>query len=423
MLINSFRARVLGDAGTFEGEANLLNQKLVDVNAASFVFVPSGYKTSKLYSFKGSDLTFARGSVASRNNSSNAMEQIAANVGRVSYVNGLPTLPIEPIRTNILPFSNDFTGYVKININPSGNIITENTASGQHTLETPWFSGHTINTLHTFSLLVRQNTGTRNVTISVSNGVDGDIISQVLNLQTGVLSESILIGTASWTNVTNRVTLQSNGDYLFEISGQSSVGNSRKMRANMINGSISNYLGNGTSSIRVAHFQSEVGGFASSRILTTGSAVTRVADNLQTQNLGNLTNYTIFFDQIITFDTGSSSIQHVFNNTLGLHFYSVTTNIGIRFYNQTNSQHMFGANSGAINKWVITFNGSIYTLFVNGVKITTYTPPNIVNHVLSSFNTQISSGFLGFRDSALNIKSVYIFPKVLSDMECVALTT
>ena len=395
---------------------------------ASFIFTANAYSASRLFSIKPTngtgDLTFSRASACTRITPNGVIELLANNVPALNYSSSLscPVLQLDPQRTNLVPTSNNFATYTKTGTSVIGNILTEDSSTGTHRLETPFHGGYSTASLYTYSAIIKQSVGTRDVLISVSNGISGDMISQVLNLQTGALSNSFA-GHADWSNLSNRVTSLPNGYYLFELSGQTASGSSHRMRVNMISGSTGNYLGNGTSSIEVSHFQSELGAFATSRIITTGASATRIADNLQSQNLGNLTNYTIFFDQLITYDTGSSSIQHIFNNTLGLFFYSVATNVGIRFYNQLNSQHMFGSNSGPINKWIITFNGSIYTLFVNGVKITTYTPPNTVNHVLTSFNTQISSGFLGQRDAAVGIKTISIFNNVLSDAECIALTT
>jgi hypothetical protein len=396
---------------------------------ASFIFTANAYSASRLFSIKptngSGDLTFSRASACTRITPNGVIELLANNVPALNYSSSLscPVLQLAPQRTNLVPTSNEFTTYLKDNSTIVGNILTENTANSTHRLETPFHSGYSTSSLYTYSAIIKQSVGIRDVIISVSNGTTGDMSSQALNLQNGTLSNSLASGTADWSNLSNRVTSLPNGYYLFELSGQTASGTTHRMRVGMVSGSTGNYLGNGTSSIEVSHFQSELGAFATSRIITTGASATRIADNLQSQNLGNLTNYTIFFDQLITYDTGSSSIQHIFNNTLGLFFYSVATNVGIRFYNQLNSQHMFGSNSGPINKWIITFNGSIYTLFVNGVKITTYTPPNTVNHVLTSFNTQISSGFLGQRDAAVGIKTISIFNNVLSDAECIALTT
>jgi hypothetical protein len=131
-LVNAFKARVLADSGTFEGEANLLNQKIADINAASFVYVPSAYKANKLYALKGPDLTNARSSVAYRNNASNVLEQMAANVGRVHYIGGVPTLLVEPPRTNL--FLNSFTPVTQTITVVNGTVYTVSINGGTATL-------------------------------------------------------------------------------------------------------------------------------------------------------------------------------------------------------------------------------------------------------------------------------------------------
>jgi hypothetical protein len=79
---------------------------------ASLVLIPSGYKTSKVYSVKptdgSGDLTFTRASTATRVNSSGVIEAVASNVPRLDYSGGAtcPKLLLEPQRTNLVFPSN-----------------------------------------------------------------------------------------------------------------------------------------------------------------------------------------------------------------------------------------------------------------------------------------------------------------------------
>jgi hypothetical protein len=75
---------------------------------ASLVLIPSGVKTSKVYSQKptngSGDLTFSRASTATRTNASGAIASVASNVPRLDYSGGAtcPRLLLEPQRTNLV---------------------------------------------------------------------------------------------------------------------------------------------------------------------------------------------------------------------------------------------------------------------------------------------------------------------------------
>jgi len=75
---------------------------------ASLVLIPSGIKTSKIYSQKPTDgtgdLTFTRASIATRTNASGVIESVASNVPRLDYSGGAtcPRLLLEGQRTNLV---------------------------------------------------------------------------------------------------------------------------------------------------------------------------------------------------------------------------------------------------------------------------------------------------------------------------------
>ena len=81
---------------------------------ASLVLTPNGYKASKLYSIKptsgAGDMVVSRNTTATRVNSAGLLETVAINVPRLDYTGGgCPKILVEPARTNLLTYSNDFT--------------------------------------------------------------------------------------------------------------------------------------------------------------------------------------------------------------------------------------------------------------------------------------------------------------------------
>lgn len=109
-IISLFKTRVLNDGGTFEAETKLENQlntlgsTLFD--SASLVITPNGVKTSKLYTIKPNDgtgdLSVTRATTATRVNESGVIVDVPANVARIDYSTGQPTILVEPQRTNLV---------------------------------------------------------------------------------------------------------------------------------------------------------------------------------------------------------------------------------------------------------------------------------------------------------------------------------
>ena len=78
------------------------------------LITPNGYKAGKLYSALpesgAGDSTFARATTATRVNAEGLIEEVGLNVPRVDYpvLGGCPSLLLEPQRTNLLSYSEEF---------------------------------------------------------------------------------------------------------------------------------------------------------------------------------------------------------------------------------------------------------------------------------------------------------------------------
>jgi hypothetical protein len=92
----------------------------------SLALLPSGYKASKVYSVLPTDGTgdfdFTRSGNATRVNSEGLIELVSTNVPRLNYplidgvVSGCPSLLLEPQRSNLVPYSQEFTGWTLTNV-------------------------------------------------------------------------------------------------------------------------------------------------------------------------------------------------------------------------------------------------------------------------------------------------------------------
>ena len=82
------------------------------INDAKLTLIPSGYKSTKVYSVKPTngdgDFTFARTGEATRINQGGYIETIETNIPRIDYLNGsCPSLLLENESTNRQPYSQE----------------------------------------------------------------------------------------------------------------------------------------------------------------------------------------------------------------------------------------------------------------------------------------------------------------------------
>ena len=103
---------------------------------ASLLLIPTGYKSQKVYSIfptdGDGDFDFSRSSSATRIAKNGLITTVAANVPRLEYplidgvVNGCPSLLLEPQRTNLVTYSEDFSdsSWTKSNVSITVNSTT-----------------------------------------------------------------------------------------------------------------------------------------------------------------------------------------------------------------------------------------------------------------------------------------------------------
>jgi hypothetical protein len=441
-IINAFKARVLADGGTFEAESYLLTQSAANINSASFVYIPSSYKTNKLYSLKptdgSGDLTFARNSVAYRNNASNVLEQMAANVGRVSYINSVPTLLIEPLRTNLVPNSSDVTNasWSKLRITTTNTANTtplpsitarklEVSTNGAVRCNAANLTGLTAGTRYVFKQYIkRDNLDTVSILISDSSEIVPNEVTY--NFATNTLGGD---GIGIRYLVDRTSTLLDNGWVLITIflvipTGQTTL------RVNSFLPSSSTSNGTAGNAIQVSNVQVEQGTLPTSDIVTGSSAVTRVAD-VATVTRTFTANSTIFQNVYLNAGSLSDGAVYVlldirisstvrmslyrFNNTLQIDVINSTTQYaGLVFTLPTLVQN-------TVYKIAIVTSTTGFKVFVNGgLRYTSgvLSMPNLTSAVMSVGCWDGSS--LQYNGSIIN---VFVEDTNLNDATCIARTT
>ena len=401
---------------------------------ASLVLTPNAVKTSKLYSIIPSngngDMDVVRATTATRVNSSGIIESVAANVARLNYDGSCPSILVEPQRTNLDPNSQTFVGWT---LNNSAGVTTSavtatnpyDFSTVQKVIPTAALGQHrpllSVNyTANGRIWVIAKADGYNFLSLGEGGGVNGSSI--IFNLSDGTISGSQAGYTASIISL-------GNGWYKCSINTVF-TGSILKVIVIRNNNTISDYIGDGTSGVLIAHKQLEVGEYDTTSILTNGAIATRNADVITRNN--------IYTNGLITSLGGTWFIE--LNNNLSLTrsiagngIWIGDNNTSSTTGNSFNIRHNGGTARLSINKAVggtltplyttltntvkiaIDWNGTTADVFVNGVKVVTGTAFTTTN--MEFLNTD------GLGDVPKYIKSMMLFPKPLTDSECIALTT
>ena len=325
------------------------------------------------------------------------------NIPRIDYTSGQGAILVEPQRTNLALYSEQFdnAAWVKDGINvtsnntiaPDGNLtadkIVENNTAGLHRMYA--ISSCSASTTYTASIFVKKSERTRFEFLETTLG------GCVFDLTNG----TIVSGTDGFIESYN------NDWYRCGIKRTTSVSQSVfviQVRL-IISGTNNNYLGDGTSGVFIWGAQLEAGSYPTSYIPTVASTVTRNADVISKTGISDVllsNGYSIF----IHIEVDSVSVYSQFQ------FRESTLNYILRVGNQIKVANAVAINNTlGFNKIMVSVlsNGN-YTLYKNGLSIQSGTG---VTANLSQINT----------DAGYKIKNIQVFPTALTDQECINLTT
>lgn len=384
-------------------------------NKASLLTIPTAYKQGKLYSVKptdgSGDFTFLRLTTGTRINESGLIESVGVDVPRIDYSSGSPALLLEPQRTNFLPYSEDISTYSKVifgtGVNPTVTLNYGISPEGLNNAVRIQFDAGT-NGLSSIRQFVNTgsnpHTATKSVYIKSLNG------NVSLNLGDGLTGSKKRDVTTEWQRfqVTDTISSTTHGFHL------------------MTNTAAGNPITSQVADVLVYGAQIEVGAYATSYIPTSGTSVTRVADEIRLLQLSsyfpNPSKGTIFFEFEDKGHRGTgSSARFIFRNSASADQLAfITRPDGFLFYDynsQSGIDYLIssGTQVGQTYKFAITFNGKIAVGFANGLKESTQTSVNDFE-----INEWI---FTSFIHSSLSFKNIMFFPTALSDAECITLTT
>jgi hypothetical protein len=390
---------------------------------ASLIVTPNAYKASKIYSLKptdgSGDLSFSRASTALRRNSAGLWESVSSNVPRLQYPvgGGCPSWLFEPQSSNIFLasrvdddnwFSVGSTKVLNSIQSPfSGYLATklvEDNLSSQHLILA--IDNGASNATHTISFYAKTNG--RNIGV-VNNG-SGSLL---------LCSFDLTAGTGSGTGFLS-ITDAGNGWWLCVCQYNPSA-SPYNIQLRLLNGTNATYLGDGVSGAYVWGTQYELGGSATSPIITTGSIVTRLADtesktiplpvgtffvDFTTEQIPQSNSgLNLFLSDVIDGFTSGNSFW-IRNDSSSPTRCMIVKRIGV------NSTILYTLTTNR-SKIAINFNGSVANLFVNGVKVVT--------------NSAFTATALQYYNLTPNVSQLIgntiFYPNAISDTEAINLTT
>ena len=387
--------------------------------------------------YKPLPFDFSRGSSATRVNKDGLIETVGNNVPRIDYTDDSKgSLLLEPSRTNLITYSEDFSQWTDYN---ASAVLSEETIYGKNAYKivednTVNYHGVYLSNLFTangtnyiWSVYVK-GAERRYVVLTARTGISSNASAIIFDTQEGewVLDSSNQNEALSAESVGNgwwRIAIEGNPTSVvydsFTIAA--STGYSSYLDAN--------YQGDGTSGFYVAMPQTEQGSYATSYIPTRGGVVTRLAESCNNGGNEQVINSTegVLYAEISSFKNGGIGDRTISisdgstQNAIQLLLHNTANRINFRLKSGGSldvniSDFTFEQNQ--INKIACKYKSGDYALWING------------EERVASSSSSLPTGLsvLAFDDGSLNyfygnVKDVKLYNTALTDQELQALTT
>ena len=361
--------------------------------------------------FKPLPFNFERGSSATVVNKDGLIETVGSDMPRIDYKDDSEgALLLEPSRSNLITYSEDFSQWTKQNGGTgSASIITSNNAispDGTQNADKVVFNKGTGTTTSDLSILTTSFTSQSN-TASIYIKADSPQRIVIRNSSTWVGYD---IGT-EWTRIEKTDTGGSIQIGLRDGYGITNVPN--------------------TATVYLWGAQVEAGSYATSYIPTQGSTATRLADVCNNGANEQVINSTegVLYAEIATLANDGTNRRITISDGLG------SNDVGFRFNNLTNTiQVVSYVNSSVIvnqsyvlpdvtvmKKYALKWGLNNYALWVNGVEVITDT--SAISFPLSTLNKLNFASGTNSKIFFGKNKALAVYNTALTDAELQALTS
>ena len=391
--------------------------------------IPSGYKTATVYSIlpnnADGDFTYERNGSATRVRKDGLIEELTVDdTPRLDWLNSnCPSLLLEPQRTNLQAYSEDFGGaawtpsFVTITANSSISPNGELTAYKLETDETNFtaelngFLSITSNTEYTYSIYVKADT-TSICRIELTDRINSsDYYYGLVTFDMSTETLSANLATASFDKLDG-------GWYRLKMTATSPNPILGSTNAKIILPEVG--------SIFIWGAQMEAGGYATSYIKNVDDAngVTRLKDeclNGGDADLFDITEGTFFVDAYV-YNSGNQTTIGLSDgsdsNKLILIFQSYSTQV--RVYSSGGVSSFLNLTFDQRNKIAVTFKENEYKFYINGTLVgsdTSATVPTGMDRLNFSNRTNTANHFEG------KVHDTRVYDRVLTEAEAIQLTT
>jgi hypothetical protein len=371
------------------------------------------YNNHPEWGYNAKEFTVDRNSTATCVGSDGLIKTVQANEARIDYSNDPNgALLVEPQRTNLITWSEDFSKWSHTNLNCTNNIVVPNAGTNfSYSLIT---SQVNVDKEYTQTFIIKSSALPF---IQVGSSAGFDTANLFINVDT-VSGEVVGIGSAvekySVKKINDLIIIQLTALCLYtNVEGRFFI---QGLTANDIERlPVQEY--NGADGFTLVGAQLEEASTASSYIPTNGTTVTRLGEIVSKTNLSS--------EGVLGGKEGT-----IFFSSLGLKVEGTSLNVFnyIRLYRQLDSYYRFYYTpdfayiSGNINmvnggKVAIAFDENKIRIYENGVLESSYDIINPPNENVESFEVRTESKV------SEELKEIKMFSTALTDQELIDLTT
>ena len=378
----------------------------------------------------GIDFRYLSGSGSLSVTNVSVKEATVFDLPRVDYTDGTSSLLVEPQRTNLVTYSEDFSQWT---IDGNASITSNATTSPD-------------GTENATKLIAGSSSGRQ--AIKLNNASSGDLAVSVFAKKgeysviqlsdarnaTAFINFDLLNGSVGSSSVMTGEIVSLGNDWYKCIATYNSATNIISMRLSIAESSTSarlvNFSGNGTDGLYIYGAQLEEGSYPTSYIKTSGLTVTRNQETYTKTGISDKINSEegVLFVEMAAFSESNLNSyitigQNTSNGILGISFYTGSNNILLDHWEGASETYHIESISDVteFNKIAICYDGTSIKGYINGSPVwnTTVTAwsSNALSELNFAFGNSGTNKFLG------KVKQLQIFKTALSDPELVTLTT